>query len=370
MISAQITGIVIAVQANYYWVKCDRIQGDLDQGDRNSQSSSALPQATLLCTRRDRLRKMGQKVMVGDRVTVEEINWDSQRAAICQVLPRQTELDRPPVANADQILLVFAFAQPAIDPVQLSRFLVKAETSGIKVQLCLTKCDLVSPDIQQQWRDRLMTWSYDPILISVYQHQGLETLRQRLSDRITVVSGPSGVGKSSLINALLPQLKLRVSSVSGKLERGRHTTRHVELFQLASGGLLADTPGFNQPDLDCAPIALAHCFPEVRSRLQQNSCQFSDCLHRDEPGCGVRGSWERYDLYLKFLDDAIAYQTKLRQQTEPEAILKAKTSANGKINYEMRLDRSKYRRESRKTRQQSMQVMKGKVIDWLEQEPE
>jgi ribosome biogenesis GTPase / thiamine phosphate phosphatase len=360
MIGGKLRGIVMAVQANFYWVKVDRPQ----------DTSQPLPQEKLLCTRRDRLKKIGQKVMVGDRVQVEEMDWENQRGAISQVFARQTELDRPPVANADQILLVFALAQPTIDPVQLSRFLAKAEATGLSVRLCLTKCDLVDSDTQQRWCDRLVTWGYDPVLISVYKRLGLQNLRQGLSDRITVVSGPSGVGKSSLINALLPNLKLRVSAVSGKLERGRHTTRHVELFQLARSGLLADTPGFNQPDLDCSPGELAHCFPEIRSRLQTATCQFSDCLHRDEPGCRVRGDWERYELYLKFLADAIAHQTKLSQQTAPDSTFKVKTTAKGELSYEMRLDRGKYRRESRRTQQQSMQILKGTLEDWLEEEPD
>lgn len=351
-----IWGTVLAVQANYYFV--------------GLEGSKAIdrPQ-TLLCTRRARLKKIGQRVMVGDRVQIEEPDWEGQRGAIGAVFPRTSELDRPPMANADQILLVFALAQPALDPTQLSRFLVKAESTGLEVCLVLSKCDLLDAEEQVEWRDRLEEWGYDPVLISVYRSIGLEQLAERLRDRVTVVSGPSGVGKSSLINALIPQVDLRVSAVSGKLERGRHTTRHVELFELPMGGLLADTPGFNQPDLDCLPEQLMQYFPEARSRLIEERCQFTDCLHRDEPGCGVRGEWERYDLYLQFLIEAEAFQIERQQQVRPDEALKQKTGRQGVVSYEPRLQ-SKYRQVSRRTQQQSVQSLKGKLEDFLETEEE
>jgi ribosome biogenesis GTPase len=336
-----LTGVVLAVQANFYWVKLE---------------GSSLPKPFLLCTRRTRLKKIGQRVMVGDRVLVEEPDWNGDRGAISQVFSRRSELDRPPIANVDQILLVFALASPPIEPYQLSRFLVKAESTGVSVCLALSKRDLVSIEEQQDWKDRLGEWGYHPIFISVHQQLGLTELNQRLDQKITVASGPSGVGKSSLINQLIPSVDLRVNTVSGKLEKGRHTTRHTELFELPTGGLLADTPGFNQPDLDYLPQELAQYFPEVRQRLAAGSCQFSDCLHRDEPGCVVRGDWERYEHYLNFLEDAIAYEDHLKHQSNPDEVLKLKSKGKGS-QYEPRLELKKYRRESRKNQQQSLRKL-------------
>jgi ribosome biogenesis GTPase len=209
-------------------------------------------------------------------------------------------LDRPPIANANQILLVFALADPPLDPYQLSKFLVKAESTDLDVCLCLNKSDLVSEEQLQQWRDRLHGWGYQPIFISVHTRMGMEELQAQLNDKITVFAGLSGVGKSSIVNYFIEDVNLRVAEVSGKLSRGRHTTRHVELFELPTGGLLADTPGFNQPDLDCLPEELVEYFPEAQKRLEVGRCQFSDCLHRDEPNCAVRGDWERYEHYLDF----------------------------------------------------------------------
>lgn len=352
-----LVGTVLAIQANYYQVKLDAWEPGRSE-DALLGSASNLPSPsnhTLLCTRRSRLKKIGQKVMVGDRVEIEEPDWAGGRGAISHVLPRHSEIDRPPVANADQILLVFALAEPSLDAYQLSRFLVKAESTTFAVSLCLSKRDLVGLEEQQQWHQRLQGWGYEPLFLSVHHERTLADLEAHLNHKITIVSGPSGVGKSSLINRLIPEAALRVGAVSGKLGRGRHTTRHVELFELPAGGLLADTPGFNQPELDCLPKELAHYFPEARQRLEVADCQFSDCLHRDEPNCAVRGDWERYEHYLIFLEEAIARQQALERLGDQEFNLKLKTKRQGQQQYEPKLETKKYRRLSRRAQQQELQ---------------
>lgn len=366
----RLTGIVLSVQANYYWVRLDQATPLVAQDFLQSQDSPrSQDPLLLLCTRRTRLKKIGQQVMVGDRVLVENPDWQDKRGAIAQVFPRRSQLDRPPIANADHILLVFAIAEPALDPFQLSRFLVKAESTGLQVTLALNKCDLVSQADQQQWSDRLQTWGYQPILISVQQKQGLSSLYVSLGGKTTVVSGPSGVGKSSLINILIPDVELRTGSVSGKLGRGRHTTRHVELFELPGGGLLADSPGFNQPDLTCSPSELARYFPEARHRLERDVCQFSNCLHLEEPGCVVRGDWERYDYYRVFLEEAIAHQEALNRQSDAEPTTKQKVRSAGRIEAEPILQTKKYRRPSRRTEKQALQELYHD-IDHLDEEHE
>ncbi len=359
-------GTVVAVQANYYQVRLDQglgIRGSQSRAEVPSvertgvQGSEELhPSSFLLCTRRSRLKKIGQQVMVGDRVVVEA-DWGGGRGAIADVLPRQTEMDRPPVANAQQILLVFAFVEPSLDPFQLSHFLVKAESTQLDVRLCLNKSDLLTTEQLNQWRDRLNNWGYQPLFISVRVGMGIDEISRQLNNKITVIAGPSGVGKSSLINQLIPTANLRVGAVSGKLGRGRHTTRHVELFELPTGGLLADTPGFNQPYLDCTPEELVYYFPEARQRLAVARCQFSDCMHRDEPNCAVRGEWERYEHYLGFLEDAIARQQHLNQQADPESNFKLKTKGKGQNQYEPKLETKKYRRTSRRSQQQALQQL-------------
>jgi ribosome biogenesis GTPase / thiamine phosphate phosphatase len=320
-------GTVLAVQANYYRVRLS--------------TDSVWPTEELLCIRRSRLKKIGQQVMVGDQVVIEEPDWAGQRGAIAQVLPRQTQLSRPPVANANQLLLVFALTEPDLDPYQLSRFLVTAESTDLDVALCLSKQDLVAPEQCQDWCDRLQQWGYSPILLSLPLGQGLTVLAQHLQDKLTVISGPSGVGKSSLINRLIPALNLAT----------------VELFELTNCGLLADTPGFNQPALLGSAVELAACFPEIRQRLAQASCQFNNCLHRDEPDCAVRGDWERYPHYLEFLAEIQTREAQQQAMGGAESALKRKTSDRGQTDYEPKLELKKYRRSSRRSQQQDLQSL-------------
>lgn len=331
-------GVVLAKEANFYRVCLE-----------------APDTPILLCTGRSRLKKMGERVMVGDRVRVEEPDFTDGAGVIAEILPRHSLLTRPPVANAQQIILVFALAEPSLEPWQLSRFLLHAEATGMQTQIVLNKCDLVSAAVRQEWQERLQTWGYNSFPLSVTQDQGFGPLHAALAGQITLCAGPSGVGKSSLIQRLIPDLSLRVGAVSGKLQRGRHTTRHVELFALPAGGLLADSPGFNQPELPPDPQALPEYFPEIRDRLQRGACQFNDCTHRDEPDCQVRGDWERYPHYLKFLGEAIARQTHQQHQPDAEAKVKVKITTAGQRSYEPRLDSKKYRRTSRRLRHQTLQ---------------
>lgn len=346
-----IVGTVLAVQANYYRVSLS--------------SSQNYPSQNLLCTRRARLKKLGQKVAVGDRVCIEEPEWVSQRGAIAAVMPRQTFLSRPPVANVHQALIVCALREPEPDPIQLSRFLVQASASQLNVQVCLNKCDLLSDSEQEEWRQRLQAWGYAPLLVSAVTGMGLEQLRQACDGQISVVAGGSGAGKSSLLNALLPGLKLRTQPVSGRLRHGRHTTRHVELFALPDGGWIADSPGFNTLELDaCSSASLLQHFPEVASL---HNCQFADCTHTSEPGCSVRElQWERYEHYQQFLSEVVERETKDRATASADPSLKFKTKRGSKV-AEPRLA-SKYRQESRRLHRQQMQGMRGDIDVLLQSE--
>jgi ribosome biogenesis GTPase len=295
--------LVMALEANFCRVQLDRPgPGGVDQ---------------LLCVRRTRLGKTGQQICVGDRVEVEGIDWPEARAAIAAVAPRRSLLERPAVANCSRVVVVAALAQPELDPLQLTRFLLTAERTGVAVELVLTKADLLSALEQEQWRERLTAWGYVPQLVSSQSGLGLAALRERLAQPgVSVLCGPSGVGKSSLINALLPQLRLRVSAVSGRLQRGRHTTRHVELFPVEAGALLADSPGFNRPSLPAEPAELGSLFPEIRQRLESSACQFKNCLHQGDPGCAVGSDWDRHGLYLNCLESV---QQQVARQPRPRS---------------------------------------------------
>lgn len=341
-------GTVIAVQANFYQVRLDSLE-------------------TLLCTRPTRLKKIGQNIIVGDRVLVKSIEFE--RGAIASVLSRQTELERPPIANAKQILILFSLEEPPLNKVQLSRFLVKAESTNLKIFLGLNKADLITKKEEEKWLDIITKWGYNPIFLSVENNQGLDQLRNILKNEITIFTGPSGVGKSSLTSLLIPDLELRINSVSGKLQKGRHTTRHVELYQLPSGGFIADSPGFNQPDLHFAPESLINYFPEAQLRLKKGNCKFSNCLHKNEPECLIRGDWERYEYYLKFLEEAILYKEKLAKIPDQESAIKYKTKGSGKRHSEPKLARKKYRQVSRRSKHQKLHnIYNNESLESIEDE--
>ena len=291
----------MALEANFCRVQLEQPgPGGLDQ---------------LLCVRRTRLGKTGQQICVGDCVQVEGIDWPEGRGAIAALEPRSSLLERPAVANCSRGVVAVALAQPQLDPLQLTRFLLTAERTGVAVELVLTKADLLTAAERQQWRERLQGWGYDPLLVSSQWGEGIAVLRQRLAaPGIAVLCGPSGVGKSSLINALLPELALRVSAVSGRLQRGRHTTRHVELYPLAEGALLADTPGFNRPDLPLEPAELGPLFPEIRQALAAGVCRYKNCLHQGDPGCAVGEAWDRHPLYVSCLEAVQAQLAREQRQ--------------------------------------------------------
>lgn len=337
-----VQGTVIASQANFYQVRLDNNE-------------------TLLCTRPSRLKKIGQSVLVGDRVMIK--SSESERGAIASVLPRETQLERPPMANAEQILLVFALEEPTLDSVQLSRFLVKAESTNLRLLLGLNKIDLISREDKEKWLIRLSKWGYEPYFFSVNTGEGIDSLQQILKNKITILAGPSGVGKSSLTSFLIPDIEVRVGEVSGKLQKGRHTTRHVELFELPSGGYIADSPGFNQPNFDFPPESLINYFPEARQKLAENICKFHNCIHKDEPDCAVKGEWERYQYYLKFLEETIEYNQKIAHSKDQESTMKTKFKADGKKSSEPKLESKKYRRVSRKFTNQKLEDLSINSFD-------
>ncbi|MGQ9837764.1 MAG: ribosome small subunit-dependent GTPase A [Cyanobacteriota bacterium] len=304
-------GWVRAAQANFYRVRLEptlEVQHFLLEFPIPDEQSTA---AEILCTCRAKLKKTGQQVMVGDWVEVSlppvAAGLWPERGVIEGILPRQTQLYRPAIANLTQALVVMALAEPDPDSHLLGRLLVQAEASRLRVQVILNKADCVDPAVAVSWMNRLQSWGYAPLLVSAATGLGIPALLNQCRQQISVVIGPSGVGKSSLLNQLLPHARLATQAVSGRLRQGRHTTRHVELFLLPEGGWIADSPGFNA--LEGIPqrwgvelMELIQCFPEVRERV--GHCQFRDCLHDQEPGCRVRNpAWERYSLYRQLLQE-------------------------------------------------------------------
>ena len=203
----RLRGLVVSLLANYCWV-------ELDQPGSSGTTR-------LLCTRRTRLGNSGQTIAVGDHVWLEGIDWPAGRGAVAALEPRDGLLERPAVANVARVVVVVALAEPELDPLQLTRFLLTAEATGRPVLLLFSKADLVSPAVTADWCRRAGAWGYEALALSIQTGQGLERLSQRLREPgISVLCGPSGVGKSSVLNALCPELGLRVAAVSGGCSGG------------------------------------------------------------------------------------------------------------------------------------------------------
>lgn len=252
---------------------------------------------------RGRLRKEGVTVLTGDRVDVS-VQADGS-GVIEAVRPRRSQLLRPPVANVDQVVIVTALTNPTPNYPLLDRLLVAAAAADVAPLLCWNKADLVSQDVIQEAVEPYAVVGYDVVVTSAASSAGVESLRRALVGRVSTFAGPSGVGKSALLNRLHPEWERETGEVSRRLGRGRHTTRAVELLSLPEGGLVADTPGFSTLDVRDIPAAqLARCWPEIERRAGQ--CRFPGCLHRDEPDCAVRAAAEAGDIhprrYRHYLD--------------------------------------------------------------------
>lgn len=255
-----------------------------------------------------------EKLAVGDEVLVEQ-DVRGGTWAIAEILPRRSRLvrrapggaygERTVVANIDQVVIVFAAAQPEPHVRMLDRFLVIAEANDIPSRIVINKMDLADEGTVRERFAPYLAAGYPLHLTSVTQDDGLAELRDALSGRVSALTGPSGVGKSSLINTLYPGLALRVGEISPSVNKGRHTTVGAELHPIAGGGFVVDTPGLREVGVwGIDPASLDQCFPEFAPFLGQ--CRFNDCSHLHEPGCAVRDavenglvSRERWESYAK-----------------------------------------------------------------------
>ncbi|MDQ0337551.1 ribosome biogenesis GTPase [Caldalkalibacillus uzonensis] len=291
-------GRIIKALAGYYYV--------LDQ-NRNVWQ----------CRARGVFKKKGLQPLVGDVVHFEPVS--DHEGWVTQLIDRKNQLVRPPIANVDQALLVFSVKEPSFSPYLLDRMLVSVEKEHIRPLICFTKLDL-SGD-KDDIVDEISVYQkmgYPVCQTSSKTGEGMEEVLTLLRGKITVLAGQSGVGKSTLLNQLCPQAQLETGTISDKLGRGRHTTRHVELLELPGGGLVADTPGFSQLDFSAIePEDLGTYFIEIRAHM--DACKFRGCLHHNEPGCAVKRAVEqgeidsrRYAHYVQFLKEIEANQYRKR----------------------------------------------------------
>ncbi len=279
-------GIIIKAISGFYYVQ---------EGDVVRQ-----------CRARGVFKKNGINPLVGDRVVFTPIG--GKEGVVEEVLPRTIELKRPPIANIDQAVLTFSAKEPDFNSKLLDRMLVQVERVGLSAVIVVTKADLLTdPSVAEVWLHPYREMGYQTVVVSTESGHGLEQARELLQGKLSGLSGNSGVGKSTLLNALVPGLNLNIGEISQKLGRGRHTTRHSEIFRIGEDTYVIDTPGFASLEFtELEPDRLRECFRDIWKIGQD--CDYRSCLHETEEGCAVRAAAEegsmskdRYEHYLEFL---------------------------------------------------------------------
>lgn len=271
------------------------------------------------CRARGILKRGRETLMVGDRVQFKPGNKISSSTRddglIEKIEPRDNCLQRPPVSNVDQLAVIMSLKHPSCDWQLVSRMLVLAEKENMSAFVCLNKIDLTAEEEILKIENQIKPYPYRVLYTSAVTGTGIAGLKEQLKEKCSVFAGPSGVGKSTLLNAIQPGLSLKTGTVSDKIKRGRHTTRQAELLSLDLGGMVVDTPGFTRLDFsNMSSEELAFYFPELEELA--GSCGFRDCKHLTEPRCAVReevGSslnpmrYEHYKYFVSELDQQEAY---------------------------------------------------------------
>jgi ribosome biogenesis GTPase len=260
------------------------------------------------CKARGKFRHYELTPMVGDEV---EVIVKNGKGTIEKVLPRKSELYRPAVSNVTQAFVIFCVNKPNFNFELVNKFLVLCESNNLKVVLCLNKYDLIE-DYEEAHSivDLMKSAKYDVIILEAKNGKGIDDLYEHLEDNITVLCGPSGVGKSTILNNLCGYEAMETGEISNKLGRGKHTTRHSELKEVKNG-FLVDTPGFSNLQINnIEPMNLQYYFPEFEEYI--GNCKFTGCVHNKEPHCAVKDAVEnkkinelRYEFYIKFLNELI-----------------------------------------------------------------
>lgn len=280
-------GIIIKGIGGFYYIKTD--------------------EGIIECKARGKFRYNSLKPMVGDRVTIKAENG---KGVIEDIHERSSELIRPTVANVTQAFVVFAIKNPDINLDLLNRFLTLCEYNDIHAVVCLNKEDLCTEEEKENLKELINDIGYEVLFINAKEGKGFDALKERLAHNITVLCGPSGAGKSTLLNSFIDREHMETGSVSEKIGRGKHTTRHSELIDV-DNGYLVDTPGFTTLDVTFIDRdSLKYCFPEFND--YNNLCKFNGCNHYKEPKCAVKEAVEegkinklRYEFYIKTLEEII-----------------------------------------------------------------
>ena len=260
-----------------------------------------------LCKVRKSINFKNQLIYVGDEVVIENIDLKSKRALITSLKERKNLLLRPSVANISNIYITFSVEEPALNLSQVNRFLISAESMGVEVTLVLTKCDLISDETRSSLIDKFKKWGYQAITLNLKKSDYFNNLLFELKQKkCSIFMGPSGVGKTTLLNMIIPGLQNSTAPVSNKIKRGKNTTRNVELFSISNQSYIVDTPGFNMQPLKVDISLLPNLYSEINKQIVDEAikCKFRNCLHLNDEGCNLNKSFERYSFYKEMIESS------------------------------------------------------------------
>lgn len=244
-------------------------------------------EGTFECKAKGVFRKDKKKPLVGDDVEIQILDEEKKVGNIEVILPRRSEIIRPAVANIDQALVIFSIVKPQPNFNLLDRFLIMMGQQGIPCVICFNKADIDEEGIGSNYEEIYRSCGYQTLCVSAIERKGVEDVKKILSGKTTTVAGPSGVGKSSLINELQSGIQMETGAISTKIERGKHTTRHSELIAMEDNTYILDTPGFSSLELfDMEKEELAKYYPEFDKH--ECYCKFGGCAHISEPVCGIK----------------------------------------------------------------------------------
>jgi len=260
-----------------------------------------------LCKVRKSINFKDQLIYVGDEVVIDKIDLKSKRAVITSLKKRKNLLARPSVANISNIYVTFSVEEPELNLSQVNRFLISAESMGVQVSLVLTKCDLISDKRRSYLLDKFGKWGYQAIILNLQKSDYFKNLLAELKQKeCSIFMGPSGVGKTTLLNMIIPGLQNSTAPVSNKIKRGKNTTRNVELFSISNQSYIVDTPGFNMQPLEVDIKLLPNLYSEIYEQVidQGCKCKFRNCLHVNDEGCNLNKSFERYSFYKEMIESS------------------------------------------------------------------